>query len=234
MLEPSSHLWAQSQGRAVVRTSLFPDLARLGLQWPHVKAQFTCRTTQSVHKLRNSLASTTWNLKHLSLAGLATPNGLWADWRATATEVRLAPQLLGSPQPFRLGRDANPPVMEVTQGIRVIWDTDWERGRSRRDRCVGWARMLRLGAAEASGEGNPAAPWLLVAPGTCPRHPRLGCPSGSWSLWLLSLCPPYVVGHKSSVSLCCHSGHPAAACNFRSVSSSGKILGTQIPPGYGW
>ena len=187
MLEPSSHLWAQSQGLAVVRTSLFPDLARLGLQCPHIKAQFTCQTTQSVHKLRNSLASTTWNLKHLSLAGLATPNGLWADWGATVTEVRLAPQLLGSPQPFRLRRDANPPVMEVTQGRRVIWDTDWERGRSRRDRCVGWARMLRLGAAEASGEGSPAAPWLLVAPGTCPRHPGLGCRSGSCPSVLLTL-----------------------------------------------
>ena len=73
--------------------------------------------------------------------------------------------------------------------------------------------------------------WLLVAPGTCPRRPRLDCPSGSWSLWLLSLCPPYDVGHKYSISLC---WHLAATCNFRSVSSSGKILGTQIHPGYGW
>lgn len=66
----------------------------------------------------------------------------------------------------------------------------------------------------------PCGPWNLSTP------PRAGL-----SLWLLSLCPPYVVGHKSSVSLCCH---PAAACNFRSVSSSGKILGTQILPGFGW
>ena len=37
------------------------------------------------------------------------------------------------------------------------------------------------------GRKPSCAPWLLVAPGTCPRRPGLGCPSGSCPSVLLIL-----------------------------------------------
>lgn len=149
-------------------------------------------------------------------------------WGGTPADVRQALQLLGSPQPFRFGKDTNPPVTEVTQGRTVTWDTGREREKQTRQMC-GRAGMVWL-RAETQSRGQWGKDTLL--PVLCVAwdpvsQPWLGWPSFPWNLGLLFLCPTYLCLWR-------HSSPPAAMCNFKSVFKSGHILGTQINTFWLW